>query len=653
MSLDVRLRLRLEQNVEKEGKEAKRALKALSDEAKKLGRTRGADNLDNDLKKVSRTSRKTKTDVDQVKAAADRLNRVKTDRAEKEFRQLGTQADRTRRKIAGVNTVASSGKANALVGPMGRLSTSAMGLAAGLTAAFTVPEIMRGMSEMKTAADELEASLTQLLLIEGDFSPEKRDAAKKRNAELGVRYGMTQDEILSASNALAQGGIVGNKQNALLEPILKASKASGSAPDTIAKAVRAVVQNLNVAEGDVPKVLDRMLAGGKAGSFEIEDMASAFPELAAVYANSGRSGLAAVDELIAMGQIVRENTGTSSEAATSLREILNKVYSPEVLKNMKDAGIKVKDLAKQADKSDQPLLPLLIEAIEKKGMTDQFGLGELVTDTNARLALNALTQKKGKWSELLNQIRGDSDGAVDKDFGIISNTDKFKKDRRDAALGASGRSFGEVIGPVFDGIMDFFTRRVNSDYDRIKRYEGKGGADADRVRGKISDAKSRLAELEANPSAVPGAQFQMGDLKLEIKRLESTLNSILKYGKGGPEAAGKIDVPDVNSSHPLKQFHSQLDKELIESKLKVADAVVEMQRMLNFSASPTISPVINPPSGGGVKKMNYSGGGAGNTTINVNGSGSPQQTAAAVQRKMNRDVRATRGGALHDTGSYA
>lgn len=644
-NLDVSMRLRLEQDIDKEAKKAEKGLKSLADDAKKLGKIRGIDGLEKDLKKVNRTSDQTKVKLNHVKSAGDKVNRIKTDRSEKELRELGRRADQTRGKLKTMNRVADSGKARALVNPMGSLAASAGRLAGGLAAAFTAESILRGMAEMKNRADELEGSLTKLLLVEGNFTPERRKEMQKRNDRLGIEYGMTQDEILSAAGALAQDGIFGPQQDALLEPILKASKASGSSPEVIAKAVRAVVQNLGVSEADIPKVLDRMLAGGKAGSFEIEDMATAFPELTAVYANSGRKGMDAVDELIAMGQTVRENVGSSGEAATALREILNKIYSPEVMKNMDEAGIDVKKLDAKAKKNDQPLLALLIEEIEKKGMTDQFGLGELVTDTNARLALNALTTKKEKNAALLDEIRNKSDGAVQSDFDIVKQTGEFKNDQRSAALGVSGRGVGESVSGPINAFWNFVTSKVNADFARILRYQDSGSTEANATKEAIDKAKAEQARIEANKSMVPGADMQLGELKQRIKMLEGKLANIQRYGKGGDE---KIKPNDIKSDAPMEPYNINLDKGLQESKRKVADAVREMQSMLTFSASPSITPVINAPRGAGATGA---AGGSGNSTVHVSGTGSPQAVAKRVTRNQNRAVRRSRNGALSDMGA--
>lgn len=740
MDFDVTFRLRLEQDVESEGHKVEASLKDIREAADKLGRVKGADNLDRDLKGVRRTSRRTRLALREVKDAGDQLGRIRTDRATSEMEQLRRKARSTADQMRRVRDIGASGRVTALVGPMGKLRNAAVGLAGGLMAAFTVPEILRGMSEMKTRAEELETQLTRLLQLEGDFDPEQRAARQKRHDELGIRYGMTQDQILGASMALAQGGVVGSDQEAVLEPILKASKASGSRPEVIAEAVRALLQNLRVAPEDIPAALDRMLAGGKAGSFELEDMATFFPSLAATYANSGRTGLEAVEELVAMAQIVRENQGSSSQAGTALNEILSKIYSPEIIRRMDENNIDVRAIADQAQKAGEPLITALIAEIEKKGLTDTFGLGELVADKNAREALQALTTKIGEYRALLDQIREESDGTVDRDFEVIDDLGQSGAERRSAAWSAAARNVGEtVVAPVWNWFWDGLTRNVSDEFDRqLDREEAKDHfkgrktfvlenmlkgyqADLDYYRslGQPEDGRpmvelmARIKALEVElkrrrdeaggsagetlegpvapieddtgtivpvptprppaaghaPEPIPAPAMEQsaiepgadplgpfnrtieGGLDESASKINATMDE-LRALLGQPIDVSPIDGPDiVTPPDPLGPFNTELEAELDESRATVAAAVRDMQAMLNFTASPTITPVVRQPPGGGQKTASAAP--AGNTVINVNGTGNPQQVANRVVRAQNRQIRASRNGALHDTGAYA
>jgi TP901 family phage tail tape measure protein len=654
--LDVRIKARLDQNIDREGKEAADGLKRIREEAGKLGRAHGADALERDLKDVSKSSDKANREVRQLREEANKLGRVRTDRAQREMRDLGRAADRTEKKVRDVNRVADSGRVRALTSPMGALSAAAAGIAGGLFAAFGTMEIINGMDRMKDKADELEESLTRLMLTDGEFSPERRAERQKQNDDLALRYAMSQQDILSAQMALIQGGISGGQLDAMIEPILKASKASGSDPAIIAQAVRALVQNLEVAPKDVPAALDAMLAGGKAGSFELEDMARSFPELASVYANSGQKGMQAVNELVAMAQIVRESTGDSSQAATALREILNKIYSGQVIKQMEDAGIDVPKLDAEAKKAGQPLITRLIEEIQKKGMTDKFGLNELVTDTNANLALQALASKDEKYRELLNEVGNRSRGAVDKDYEVVNQLGQTSADRRGAALEASGREIGEKTRPFVDALMDFVVGTISSEFAEYQRYSIKTDEDAAKVRAQLSDAQNELGQIKAQGDGLIGAEFQLAEVKQRIALLEGQLAAMEKYRnlpKGSlsePPIDGKVKVPAIDSPEaPLAPFIEDLDAGLSESLSKVSEAVNMMRAMLSFTANPVINPIINMPAGA------TGGGGGGssstvNSTTNVSGTGNPQSVANRVTRRQNRQIRASRNGALHDTG---
>lgn len=669
-NLDVAMRIRLVQDVDKEAKEARDGLQKLKDEADDLGRVRGADKLEKDLKEVSRAADKAERNVGDVADEAKKLGRVKTDRAQREFKQLGQEAKRTERKIRDVNRVAASGKVATLVGPMGKLARSAARLAGGLGLAFGGAEIIGNMDRMKTKADDLAESLTRLMLIEGEVTPERRQQRQERNDRLAVEYALVQDKILEAQAALAQGGLVGHTQDQVLEPILKTSKATGSQPGTIAAAVRALVQNLKVKPTDIPDALDAMLAGGKAGSFEIEDMARSFPELAALYANSGRTGMDAATELIAMAQIVRENVGTSGEAGTALREILSKIYSPEVIKKMGGQGIDVKKVAKEAEKAGEPLISALIAKIEEKGLTDQFGLGELVGDHNARLALQALTAKLEKYKSLLEEVRNGSKGAVDKDLEIVNDLGATKTDRRDAAWEAIWRQLGDEISPKAGGSMDDITRLFNSDFDDyLTRRERP--AKIGKMQAEIEKLDQKRQKLEERDRQDANTVSQIRSLTERIDYLKARLNSLvdeeaewqatkkkksddalgkIQLPRSAPHRDGKLKVPDVDAPEaPLRPFNDALDKELEESKAKVSSAVQDMRSMLNFTANPVIKPIIHMPGG---NSANSIGGGRSkvSTTNNINGAGNAKTVANRVTRQQNRAIRASQNSALHDVG---
>ncbi|CAJ1391644.1 unnamed protein product [Effrenium voratum] len=647
---------------------ARADMKGVETAARQLGRLQ-TEAAEAEIREIGTAADMARADVAALEDAAQRLNRIKTDAAENEMRALGRAADRTEAKMRDVNQVAGSGKAQALVAPLGKLHASAAGIAAGLGMAFGAQEIIQGMAEMKTRADELEESLTRLMLVEGEFSPERRAIKQKRNDELALRYAVGQDDILSAQEALAQGGLVGPEQDAVLEPILRASKASGSRPDVIAKAVRALMQNLDVAKEDVPAALDAMLAGGKFGSFEIEDMARSFPELASVYANSGRSGLDAATELIAMAQIVRENVGSSGEAGTALREILNKVYSPEVIKRMGENGIDVKAVAKAAQDAGEPLVTALIGEIEKRGLTDQFGLGELVADTNARLALQALTDKMDKYISLLDQVRNESEGAVDEDLKIVNELSKTRSDRRGAALAAEGRKIGDgFVTPLVDGVMDTITSFISRDYARYLRFEN---MDPQPIRDKIASARERLNTIEANKAMVPGADFQLAELKQSIALLEADLRT-LERQRGLPE--GSLSANDGGSDTKVRPSQPGPDRVAAPPRDEAIPVPTRRPVRPGEIEVPDIDPIeVDIPPG----KVSQAGRDLGSeatglmqgqaaqigaaigaaaaaeirkAAVNISINQPSGATGRRAVRDENRAIRASKNGALHETG---
>ena len=87
-----------------------------------------------------------------------------------------------------------------------------------------------------------------------------------------------------------------------------------------------------------------LLTAGKAGQFELNDMARFFPLLTAQAKGLGLVGQEAVSSLAAMLQIARTGAGTSSEAANNLANFLQKITSEETVKNFKKAGIDIEQV---------------------------------------------------------------------------------------------------------------------------------------------------------------------------------------------------------------------------------------------------------------------------------------------------------------------
>jgi hypothetical protein len=322
MAMDVSLRLRLENQLSKEAQKAEKDLKDLGKAAKKLGGN-SSDRFERDLADVGNKARRATTDVDRLNDQARKLNNVKTDRSREQIRKLGDAANRM------------DGPAGRLHGPLKRLGGVAASAFAGLFAFASLDGAIRALSRFKDEAFAIEETIARLGVTLERYDPEFRQQVQDSNAKLSIRYGVKQGEINQARDVLARGGMDAATSQGVIEPVMATSKATGSQPEAWAEAAMALVNQLGVTIEELPKAFDMMVKGDKLGAFSAEDMARNFPQIAAVTKSTGRTGLDAVAEMVAQAQIIRRGFGTSSEAATAQREILNKLFSPEVIKELR------------------------------------------------------------------------------------------------------------------------------------------------------------------------------------------------------------------------------------------------------------------------------------------------------------------------------
>ena len=162
--------------------------------------------------------------------------------------------------------------------------------------------------------------------------------------QLALATGQSSEGIAEAAKVLVAAGL----QPELIEQLLPTIARVGTAADASLKDLANTAFQLNHTLGITPEELERsfavLLTAGKAGQFELNDMARFFPLLTAQAKGLGLVGQEAVSSLAAMLQIARTGAGTSSEAANNLANFLQKITSEETVKNFKKAGIDIEQV---------------------------------------------------------------------------------------------------------------------------------------------------------------------------------------------------------------------------------------------------------------------------------------------------------------------
>lgn len=125
-----------------------------------------------------------------------------------------------------------------------------------------------------------------------------------------------------------------------LDAVALGMQAAGDKSTAIA-GVTAEFKKLNIASGDALTALDLLTVQGKAGSFELADMARLGPRIISAYAASNRQGIGSLRELGTVMQVIRQNTGNAESAATTFEALMRNLTSPAKIKRLEQMGVNV------------------------------------------------------------------------------------------------------------------------------------------------------------------------------------------------------------------------------------------------------------------------------------------------------------------------
>lgn len=345
------------------------------------------------------------------------------------------------------------GRVNGLAAATRGLNEATLGLGARVLAPIAAAY---GGSRVIGIATDTETALVRLGITAG-VSADKMKEIKREVQALAPSLGVAQGEIYKVAEALVAGGLSIPQSMAALPGVLKTAKASGTAMDEVAAAALAVMQNLKVGSNEIQTAFDYMVEGGKAGSFELKDMAREFPAMAAAADNVGMSGTNAVADLAAMAQIARKTSGSTSEAANNLVNFFDKLSAPITRKKFAEFGVDVKKVFKQAEKDGRSFVDAMIDEVQRLSKGDPFVISELFEDKQARSFLNAMITYRDELARTRAKVLGGA-GAVEKDFRRVAETTSEAWARAGAAIENASEKLGDSMLPGMSKAADIVER---------------------------------------------------------------------------------------------------------------------------------------------------------------------------------------------------
>jgi TP901 family phage tail tape measure protein len=348
-------------------------------------------------------------------------------------------------------------KAKRSAGVMGALGRTMVGALAG---AATVGAVKSAVTNFA----EFERQMTRIGVTAG-ASAAATTKASEDVQRLAKDFALPIDQAVRGLDTLVASGQSLEQAMTFLPSVLATAQAAGAATDDIANTALKAADSLKIQTKDLQRAFDIMVAGGKAGQFELRDMAQYIPSLANSFASIGYKGEAGLQKLIALMQTVRQDTGDASSAATQLQNIFLKYNSEEVAKNFKDLGIK--DFTQQLDnarKAGRDVLDVFLELTNQAIKGDMSKLGRLFSDQEFRLGVQSLLTSRDAYKEFIDAVNGSKvEGTVMQDLNRVLSDTQAKIDQISNSWDRFLKSLGAAVSAPVSGFLDTVSNALNFD----------------------------------------------------------------------------------------------------------------------------------------------------------------------------------------------
>lgn len=405
------------------------------------------------------------------------------------------------------------------------------------------------------------------------------EAAFKVAQEVAMPY----DKVVQGLDVLVAQGRTLKDAMEFLPSVSRTASAAGAEVDDIARTADSVSSNFKIAGDQMQRAFDIMAAGGKAGQFELKDMARYLPSLGPAAAAAGFKGEEGLNALVSMLQIMRKGSGTSEEAAASMTNIFQKMKSEETSKRFKKFGIDLEQAMTKGRKEGRNLVEVFEELTATALKGDLSKIPKLFQDQEFARGVRALMSYRGEWQKLSKTIASTAAGSVAADLDKVTDNVQARLDRLANSYGKRMRQLGAVISDVlvpidkkidevFSGKNEAFNvvekaaQRYNADIiAREEMQTGKRG-DYDAETRRIADARRALLERQAFDDTV-------ARLDGEIASKEANLKTTTARTQGAGKA--RQDVLLAEPRKALASLQAQRDA-LIELRKAIDEANVSL-----------------------------------------------------------------------------
>ena len=429
-----------------------------------------------------RSEHKIQQEINHTIAAYNRLKRSGTATS----RELARAAEATRSKIAGLN--AEMGKTS-WGQRLGNVGTAMASVGAGMAAGAMV---MAQPMKKQMDYDRRLAMVSNTAFSDRDVAGRiagKKELHEAVKSAVENGGGTKEDALAALDKLLASGTVKAETAMKLLPTLQKGAVATGASTEDLSAIAISAMQQFGISEDQIGAVLDKAVAAGQAGNFELADMARWLPQQMAAAKSAGLSGMDGFEALLVANQQARVTAGTSDEAGNNLVNLLAKLTSKETADRFSKLEIKGKDgkthgidfiksmenEKKQGKNSIEAFSSIMDMVVgeddrykslkeklktakkeEQQTLLNQMAdlvegtaIGQVISDRQALMALLGIRNNVQLGKEVKAEV-GNAEGAVDKSHAVIQDTNSAKlenaKNSFEFAQMDGVKSFNDALG---------------------------------------------------------------------------------------------------------------------------------------------------------------------------------------------------------------
>ncbi|CAP43230.1 phage tail tape measure protein [Bordetella petrii] len=270
--------------------------------------------------------------------------------------------------------------------------------------------------------------------------------------ETSRKTGQSVESVTSGVGSLVASGLAVGEAIATAETLGKAVTATGGTMEDMAQTAFSLNQQLGITAKQAGVAFDILNTAGKAGNFELAEMAKHAPKVGSLFKALGMQGLDAAASMGAAFQIVRTGAGSSDEAATNLSNLLGKMVAPETLKRFQKLyGVDMFGEIQEAQKRGEDVLQFFVDRTRQLTGGRADLVAELVPDVQAGSALRALMTEREQYQRIKRDALN-SAGSVDADFSKMMGTAATQAENLSNSVGRLSKTIGQTLLPAIGNV---------------------------------------------------------------------------------------------------------------------------------------------------------------------------------------------------------